>query len=92
MKKTIALLMALVMVFALCACGTNGSDKSGSGDTAANEDDFHIVLKLSHVFAPTEQLTVEMEKVAERIKDRTNGAVEIETYGSGQLAVYKDNL
>ena len=33
-----------------------------------------------------------MEQVAQRIKDRTNGAVEIETYGSGQLAVYKDNL
>jgi len=58
----------------------------------AADDDYHITLKLSHVFAPTEQLTVEMEQVAARILERTNGAVEIQTYGSSQLAVYKDNL
>ncbi len=95
MKKTIAVLLALVMVFALCACGSKqDTAPAGSAPEAAGsaDDDFHIVLKLSHVFAPTEQLTVEMEQVAQRIKDRTNGAVEIETYGSGQLAVYKDNL
>ena len=95
MKKTIAMLLALVMVFALCACGSKqdtAAPAEGSAEAAAPADDFHIVLKLSHVFAPTEQLTVEMEQVAQRIKDRTNGAVEIETYGSGQLAVYKDNL
>ena len=90
MKKTIALLLALVMVFALCACGST-KDTTPAGSEAAvsgNDDDFHIVLKLSHVFAPTEQLTVEMEQVAQRTYDLTNGAVEIETYGSGQLAVY----
>ena len=83
MKKYLALLLTLVMVVALCSVGTTAS--------AAN-DDYHITLKLSHVFAPTEQLTVEMEQVAARILERTNGAVEIQTYGSSQLAVYKDNL
>lgn len=93
MKKVIALLLALVMVFCLCACGTQETATDSAAEAATSaDDDFHIVLKLSHVFAPTEQLTVEMEQVAERIKERTNGAVEIETYGSGQLAVYKDNL
>ena len=87
MKKTIALLLTLVMVFALCACGSKQDATPAGSEAAASGDDFHIVLKLSHVFAPTEQLTVEMEQVAQRIKDRTNGAVEIETYGSGQLAV-----
>ena len=80
MKKYLALLLTLVMVVALCSVGTTAS--------AAN-DDYHITLKLSHVFAPTEQLTVEMEQVAARILERTNGAVEIQTYGSSQLAVYK---
>ena len=77
MKKYLALLLTLVMVVALCSVGTTAS--------AAN-DDYHITLKLSHVFAPTEQLTVEMEQVAARILERTNGAVEIQTYGSSQLA------
>ena len=78
MKKLLALLLTLVMVVALCSVGTTAF--------AADKDDFHITLKLSHVFAPTEQLTVEMEQVAARILERTNGAVEIQTYGSSQLA------
>lgn len=100
MKKLIALLMALVMVLALCACGSQPAaptaapaDPAANGEAdAAVPDDYHIELKLSHVFAPTEQLTVEMEMVADRIRERTNGAVDIQTYGSSQLAVYKDNI
>lgn len=101
MKKTIAMLLVLVMIALLCACGSQpasstepqpeASSSVPAGQDAA-PDDFHIELKLSHVFAPTEQLTVEMEMVADRIRERTNGAVDIQTYGSGQLAVYKDNL
>jgi len=81
------MLLALVMVFALCACGSNG-DKAA----ADNNGDYHLVLKLSHVFAPTEQLTIEMQQGAQRIKERTNGAIEIQCYDSSQLAVYKDNI
>ena len=87
LKKFVAMLLALVMVFALCACGSNG-DKAA----ANNNGDYHLVLKLSHVFAPTEQLTIEMQQVAQRIKERTNGAIEIQCYDSSQLAVYKDNI
>lgn len=85
MKKFVAMLLALVMVFALCACG-------GGGDKAGANDDYHLTLKLSHVFQPNEQLTIEMQQVAQRIKERTNGAIEIQCYDSSQLAVYKDNI
>lgn len=85
MKKFVAMLLALVMVFALCACGSNG-DKAADD----NNGDYHLVLKLSHVFQPNEQLTIEMQQVAQRIKERTNGAIEIQCYDSGQLATYKD--
>ena len=84
MKKIVAMLLALTMVLALCACG--GGDKAGAND------DYHLTLKLSHVFATTEQLTIEMQQVAQRIKERTNGAIEIQCYDSSQLAVYKDNI
>ena len=79
------MLLALTMVLALCACG-------GGGDKAGANDDYHLTLKLSHVFATTEQLTIEMQQVAQRIKERTNGAIEIQCYDSSQLAVYKDNI
>lgn len=54
--------------------------------------DYKLQLKLSHVFAPTEQLTVEMQTVADRIRERTKGAIDIQCYGSSQLPVYKDNI
>ena len=100
MKKFLAMLLALMMVLSLCACGSKPAAEAPAAEAPAAEapaaeapaDDFHIELKLSHVFAPTEQLTVEMEMVADRIRERTNGAVDIQTYGSSQLAVYKDNL
>ena len=75
MRKFLSLLLALVMVFALCACG-------GGGDKAGANDDYHLTLKLSHVFQPNEQLTIEMQQVAQRIKERTNGAIEIQCYDS----------
>jgi len=81
MKKFLALVLTLTMILALCTFAPAAF---------AKEDKY--VFKLSHVFAPTEQLTVEMEMVADRIRERTNGAVDIQTYGSSQLAVYKDNL
>ena len=94
MKKFIALLLAVCMLLTLCACGPKEQTTPDNNDNqeANNNDDFHITLKLSHVFAATEQLTIEMEQVAQRILEKTNGAVEIQTYGGSQLAVYKDNI
>ena len=76
MKKTIAMLLALVMVFALCACGSkqDTAPAEGSAEAAAPADDFHIVLKLSHVFAPTEQLKAQPRVCSHRAAHRRDGA------------------
>ncbi len=55
-------------------------------------EDFNIVLRLSHVFSPREDLAISMETVANNILARTNGAVEILTYPQGQIATYKDGV
>ena len=55
-------------------------------------DDFEIKLRLSHVFAPNEELTHFMDLVAGRIKDKTQGKVTILTYPQGQIASYKDGV
>ncbi|SHK30255.1 TRAP-type C4-dicarboxylate transport system, substrate-binding protein [Anaerobranca californiensis DSM 14826] len=78
-------LILLLLTFSIVGCGQKESEKGG-------EDDFKIVLRLSHVFNPAEQLTKSMDWVAERIYERTNGAVEIQTFPQGQLAVYKDGV
>lgn len=87
MKKIVALLLMSVMMLALTGCG--GSAKK---DEKAAGSDKKVVLKLSHVFSPDEQLYKSMELVAERIKKKTNGRVEIQCFGQNQLACYKDGL
>lgn len=86
MKKIIAMLMMAVCMLALAGCG---GDKKAEEKPAADKK---IVLKLSHVFSPDEQLYKSMELVAGRIKEKTQGRVEIQCYGQGQLATYKDGL
>lgn len=55
-------------------------------------DDYKLVLRLSHVFSPAEQLTKSMDEVAGIIKEKTNGAITIHTYPQGQIATYKDGV
>ncbi len=64
----------------------------GSFVASAADKDYQITLKLSHVFSPDEQLTKSMDEVAGLIKEKTNGAVIIETYPQAQLPTYKDGI
>lgn len=105
-KRILATALLLASVFAFSACGGKDNNEGKDAkeetkveskeekDTAKDEkkDDFKIVLKLSHVFAPGEQLTISTDKAAKAITERTNGAVEIQTYPQGQLPTYKDGL
>lgn len=96
MKKTIAFLLALVMVLALCACGSQPAAPSDpSADPAASAaapDDYHLEIKLSHVFGPQELLAVYVQEAADNIRERTNGAIDIQCYPNSQLPTYKDGL
>jgi TRAP-type C4-dicarboxylate transport system substrate-binding protein len=74
-------------LFSLMAC------VALSFSTLANaSDDYKLVLRLSHVFSPAEQLTISMDEVAGIIKEKTNGAITIHTYPQGQIATYKDGV
>ncbi|RDY20315.1 C4-dicarboxylate ABC transporter substrate-binding protein, partial [Criibacterium bergeronii] len=96
MKKRKLLSLFLMSAMLLSACGQKPAEApnkpESSGGDAAAKDDYKIVLKLSHVFAPEEQLTKSIDKAAKAIYDRTNGAVEIQTYPQAQLPTYKDGL
>ncbi len=77
--------LAVVLVFSLVL--------AGCGDrTATVDDDYKLVLRLSHVFNPAEQLSKSMDLVAERIYERTNGAIEIQTFPQAQLPAYKEGV
>ncbi len=98
-KKVLSLAVAATLCLSMVGCSSGQSGQSAQpseaeGTQAAAEagDDYHLVLKLSHVFAPEEQLSKTMDSIAEKIKERTNGAIEIQTYPQGQLATYKDGV
>lgn len=101
-KKVLSLVTAAALCFSLTACGGKKEAPAEGGDAKAENaaegggqasvDDFHLVLRLSHVFAPGEQLTKTMDSIAAAILERTNGAIEIQTFPQSQLAVYKDGV
>ncbi len=85
MKKVLlSVVLALLLVTPIFANGQN--------EAATSDADYHLVLKMSHVFAPNEQLTKSLTIVVDNIKERTNGAIEIQQYPQGQLATYKDGV
>lgn len=98
--KRLGLLLSLCLVFAvlLVGCGDDKKEPANNSGTGQNEaggeaaDDYKLVLKLSHVFSPEEQLTKSMDLVAERILEKTDGAIEIQTFPQGQIATYKDGM
>ncbi|MFV0422647.1 C4-dicarboxylate TRAP transporter substrate-binding protein [Oleidesulfovibrio sp.] len=63
-----------------------------SASMAFAADDYKLVLKLSHVFSPAEQLTKSMDAVAESIYEKTDGAIEIQTFPQAQLPAYKEGV
>lgn len=90
MKKMKVLVFAMMMLL-LAACGNGEKAPEASGDATAETGD-KIVFKLSNVFNTTQPLNVTLEEVAQNVKERTNGAIEIQIYGNGEIATYKDGI
>lgn len=83
MKRTIALLLALMMIFALCACGNNDTPKGNDGDTAENNK---IELKYSINGTSTSIEAQVANLFKEKIEAATNGAVTVTIFTDAQLA------
>ena len=80
MKKLIAMLMAVIMVFALCACG------GGSDDTANDSVYDQINLTMTVNGTDTQIDTLVGQKFAELVDEATGGAVVIDVFPNDQLA------
>ena len=98
-KKILALLLALVMAFALAACssgtGDAGNSDAGTSDTgssdAGNSDTGNasgetIELTFSMHDPLTSNNGIFYENWAKQISEATNGGVNITIFGSGTLA------
>lgn len=98
MKKVIALILALVMVLALCACGQKAPDATKpSAEPGAASDPVApaaspIEIKLTTT-DPTGAPTVnDLIDCCDEIRERTNGMVDIQVYPDGQMLVYAEGV
>jgi TRAP-type C4-dicarboxylate transport system substrate-binding protein len=82
---------ALFMVLSILLL-VNMAIFAGGAKEAEGDQDYKLVLKLSHVFSPAEQLTISMDEVAASILEKTNGAIEIQTFPQAQLPAYKEGV
>lgn len=102
MKKTVALILALVMVFALTACGgqnasakpetadTNAASSGTGNDKAASGDT--IVLQAGHVLTEDSGYHQGLLEWAKLVSERTNGHVKIDVYPNSTLGNERDMI
>lgn len=101
MKKVISLAAAAVLCLSLAGCGgksesvgtTAAEGTQGQTETSPEAPpDYHISLKLSHIFSSDDLVTKTMETICNQIRERTDGAIDIQHYPQGQLASYKEGI
>lgn len=88
MKKFLAMILALVMVLSLVACG-NKSSSNERGDVSGDET---YVLKMHMSVGSTDPVYKSAEKFAELVTEKTDGKVTFELYPSSSLGVTQDCL
>lgn len=99
MKKIAILFLAIVMVFSLAACGsksTNSYNENGSGNTASNVagdvSGDAITFKMHFVDPETAPYVQGGQKIAELVKEATDGRIQIEVLAGGSLGGERDTI
>ncbi|MGB9813904.1 MAG: TRAP transporter substrate-binding protein DctP [Thermovenabulum sp.] len=98
-KKLIAVFMLIfILMLSLVGCGSSGPSKSSQSSNSAQtqsqsaNSNAKFVLKLGHVANTNQPYHEAAVKFAEMVKERTNGAVEIQIYPNSQLGGQRDLL
>lgn len=94
MKKIVCLTLALCMLFALCACGsTQSNEQPAAQETPAAEPAGKpIEIKLTSTNPSSNPEIVAMVSACDRIRERTDGMVDIQVYADGQMLVYAEGI
>ena len=82
-SKTLALILALVMIFTLAACGSDDTTPADTSKPAESGDP--IVYRLSLITAIDDPITIAANDFAENVKAKTEGRVTVEVYPASQL-------
>lgn len=100
MKKITAITLALIMVFALCACGQTAEPTPTAAAPAAETTPEAenapavepVVLRVSMAEAATDNKAIAIEQVKENIEKRTEGRVVLEVYCNGELGTFQEDV
>lgn len=89
-KKLLCLLLSVVSLVFLAACG--GADTTGSGgdNSNASSSETEIVLQFGHVLAPTHPYQLGAEKFKEVLEEIAPQPVRVEIFDSAQLGSERD--
>lgn len=82
MKKILALILALTMVFALAACGDAGDTGDNSGD--ASGETVELILSCNGTEQGND--TRAARRFAELLEERSEGRLKVTVYNNDQLA------
>lgn len=89
-KRIIALLLALVMVFALCACGNGGNDGNSAGGEDVGDETYTIRIACEN--SDSYPATLGLYQMEKYVESHTNGKVQVEVCASGQLGGEEETL
>lgn len=82
MKKNMSMLLAVVMMLALAACGgtanppSNSVNTSGGADAAKTDDSTVYMMKLANASTETAPFTVGLEKFKELVEEYSDGRIQ----------------
>src|SRR5690625_4336937 len=89
-KKLVALFSVLFLfVVVLAACGGGEEETSAEGTGNSGEKK---VIRLAHILASNHPVHESMEKFAELVEEKTDGAVTVEIFPNGTLGSERENI
>lgn len=89
MSRFFAIALSLVMVFSLFGCGSKDSTGDGGNNAA---DDTVYTISWAHSSSTNDRLALATEKMAEELKEASNGRLIIEHYPASQLGAEREIL
>lgn len=85
-KRFLALILAVMMVFTLAACGdSQNAANSGSSGNGSSTETGTVTLKMGHCLAADHPYNLGSLRFAELVEQYTNGAVKVDVYPASQL-------
>ncbi len=90
MKKALSILMVLLVLVSLTACGGKKSSEAKSSDQEKKVE--KRVIKVSTKFVDDEQTAISLKKVVKAVNERSGGSLELQLFTGGILPIGKDGM